>query len=91
MPIYQYENGAGNLVELFRTIAERDQVPKGLKRVTVPARLAIFGTSNDPRDEHSADSAVPKAYQELEEQTGGTAFLKESGFTRDQVRRAWDF
>jgi len=90
MPIYQYLNSAGGLVELLRTIAERDQVPAGLRRITVPARLAVLGTSSGPVDPHSAAGQVPRAYKQLEEKHGA-GFLKESGFSVDEVRETWNF
>lgn len=92
MPLYQYrDKKTGFLTELIRSVERRDDVPANLARVTVPARLAIFGTSNDPRDPHSADAQVPKAYRQLEEQQHGREWLKEGGFTVDQVRQAWGF
>jgi hypothetical protein len=90
MPLYQYRDiQRGVIVELIKPVAERDMVPAGLKRISVPERLAVFGTSSDPKDEHSADHQVPRAYRQLEEQTGGREFLKESGFSTDDVKQAW--
>ena len=90
MPIYQYRNAAGVLVELLRAVADRDQVPANLKRITVPARLAVLGTSSGPVDPHSAAGQVPRAYKELEAKEGA-GFLKESGFSVDEVRQTWNF
>ena len=76
---------------MVKLVAERDNVPDHLQRITVPVRLAIAGTGNDPKDEHSADYQVPRAYRQLEQQQHGRDWLKESGFTVDQVREAWSF
>lgn len=91
MPVYQYRDDQGRVVELVRPVHARDQVPANLKRITVPVRLSICGTSSSPIDPHSADAAVPRAYRQLEEKTGGREFLKEGGFSVDQVREAWGF
>ena len=50
MPIYQYtDTRNGSVVELEKSVAERDSVPKYLKRFTVPQRLALVGVG-DPLD-----------------------------------------
>jgi hypothetical protein len=92
MPIYQYRKvGTSQVVELLRTVAQRDSVPPGLIRITVPARVALFGTSSDARDEHSADYQVPRAYRQLEEKVGTSGVTKESVFSPSEVREAWGF
>jgi hypothetical protein len=90
MPLYQYrDKRRGTVVELIRPVSQRDLVPAGLERISVPERLSIFGTSSDRVDPRSADAQVPKAYRQLEEQTAGREFLKESGFSTDDVKRVW--
>lgn len=92
MPVYQYRNlRTGRIEEHFRTIAQRDLVPPGCVRITVPARVALFGTSSDPRDEASADFQVPRAYRQLEEKVGTAGVTRESIFTPSEVREAWSF
>jgi len=50
MPIYQYtDTRNGSVVELEKSVAERDSVPKYLKRFTVPQRLALVGVG-EPLD-----------------------------------------
>jgi len=88
MPIYQYRERGGGVVELFRSIEQRDQVPPFLKRISVPQRVALFGTSNEPKEESSADAAVPKAFKELSNREVNR-FVKESGFTVDKVKEVW--
>jgi hypothetical protein len=93
MPIYQYEDirfRCDRIVELQRTVAERDSVPAHLKRITVPVRIGIAGTSSTPIDPTSADAAVPRAYRQLEQKMGHREILKESGFSTGQVKEAWN-
>lgn len=90
MPIYQYRNlHTGKLEDHWRTVAQRDAVPPGLVRITVPQRVGIFGTSSDPIDEQSAEYEVPRAYRQLEAKMPAREILKEGGFSVDQVREAW--
>lgn len=91
MPIYQYRNlRTGKIEDHFRTVAQRDAIPPGLVRITVPLRVGIFGTSSDPIDEQSADYEVPRAYKQLEEKMPAREILKEGGFSVDQVRQTWN-
>ena len=88
MPVYQYENRAGALIELVRPVASRDDAPRGFKRVTVPRRLALFGTSNDPKEESCADAAVPRALKELGNNQVN-AMCAESGFSVNKFKEVW--
>lgn len=92
MPVYQYENPTtGEVIEELRTIAARDLAPKGFARITVPVRLAIGGTSSTPICETDAEAAVPRAFRQLEETKSWRAIEKGTGFSRDHIRRVWDF
>lgn len=91
MPIYQYHDlSTGQIVELLRPVAERDLVPSHLQRITVPERLGVHG-SLAPLDPHTADSSVPRAFRELELTMGHSELVKKVGFSRDHIRRVWNF
>lgn len=88
MPLYQYHGPGGEVLELQRPVADRDRCPPGFRRVTVPQRVALFGTSNDFQEESSAAAAVPKAFKELSNNEVNR-FVKESGFSVNQVKEIW--
>ena len=88
MPIYQYtDTRNGSVVELEKSVAERDSVPKYLKRFTVPQRLALVGVG-DPLDNPlgSNKTNIMKGYYR-QEQKLGSRFKSE--FSADQVKRVW--
>ena len=88
MPIYQYtDTRNGSVVELEKSVAERDSVPKYLKRFTVPQRLALVGVG-EPLDNPlgSNKTNIMKGYYS-QEQKLGSRFKSE--FSADQVKRAW--
>jgi hypothetical protein len=88
MPIYQYtDTRNGSVVELEKSVAERDSVPKYLKRFTVPQRLALVGVG-EPLDNPlgSNKTNIMKGYYR-QEQKLGSRFKSE--FSADQVKRAW--
>jgi hypothetical protein len=88
MPIYQYtDTRNGSVVELEKSVAERDSVPKYLRRFTVPQRLALVGVG-DPLDNPlgSNKTNIMKGYYR-QEQKLGSRFKSE--FSADQVKRAW--
>jgi hypothetical protein len=88
MPIYQYtDTRNGSVVELEKSVAERDSVPKYLKRFTVPQRLALVGVG-DPLDNPLGTNKtnIMKGYYK-QEQKLGSRFKSE--FSADQVKRAW--
>jgi hypothetical protein len=88
MPIYQYtDTRDGSIVELEKSVAKRDSVPKYLKRFTVPQRLALVGVG-DPLDNPlgSNKTNIMKGYYR-QEQKLGSRFKSE--FSADQVKRAW--
>lgn len=89
MPVYQYESRDGSLVELVRSVADRDQVPAGLTRICVPVRVGIAGTTCDKLEPGSAMEAVPKAFRKLEETVPAREIVREGGFSVDTIRRAW--
>lgn len=90
MPLYQYRDvQTGRLVELFRPVAGRDQVPAGLRRITVPERVGVQGTSSSPIDPGDADYQVPRAFRQVEEKMSAREIVRESGYTVDEIKRVW--
>jgi len=90
IPIYQYQNlNTGKLEEHFRTVERRDCVEPHLKRITVPQRIGyIGGLTEEGTPEHQA----PKAFRDIE--LSGTShheIARHTGFSREEIRRVWDF
>lgn len=94
MPIYQYrERTSGRLVELWKPVARRDEVGPELERVTVPARVGVCG-SLAPVEPNTAAHSVPRAFRqyELDHPEKGTKQIeREVGFSREHIRRVWNF
>jgi len=88
MPIYQYtDTRDGSIVELEKSVAKRDSVPKYLKRFAVPQRLAFIGVGEPLDSSLGANKTnVMKGYYK-QEQKLGSRFKSE--FSADQVKRAW--
>jgi hypothetical protein len=88
MPTYQYfDEEKRRIVEFQRPVAERDLVPAGLKRITVPERISIAGSS---MDEHSAPYQVPKAFKQLEQKVPAAEIVREGGFSIDRIKQIWN-
>lgn len=88
MPLYQIQNSKGQTTEVFRTIARRDCLPRGWKRVIVPHRFAFLAGAVDPK---SPMGSVPKAYAEIERQGVNWRDIERSGgFSREHITRVWD-
>lgn len=87
MPTYEYQDTrTGETVELVRTVAERDNVPNHLKRLTVPRRVAVkFGLLA----EIDADNSVPKAFRDLEQTMPAREIARQAGFSIDHIKRVW--
>lgn len=86
MPTYQYEDQeTGQLVELQKAVADRDQVPGHLKRITAPRSVRVLGG----RDPAEPDQAVPRALRQLEEKIPAREIVQESGFTIEQYKQIW--
>jgi hypothetical protein len=91
MPVYQYrEVGTARVVELVRTVAQRDSVPPGLIRITVPERLTVTGTTSNPIDPTSCDAQVKRAYRQLEDKMPAEAIAKEGGFSVEKIKEVWN-
>lgn len=89
MPVYQYKDmREGGIVELVRSVANRDKVPPYFKRVTVPSKLTVLGTGNNPRDPHGAVSQVPNALKSLSNNQVND-MVRESGMSVDKFKEVW--
>jgi len=87
MPIYQYEDSRnGKVIELEKAVAERDSVPRYLKRFTVPQRLSLVGVG-EPLDNPLGvnQTNLLKGYYR-QEQKLGSRFKSEH--TPDSIKRA---
>ena len=87
MPIYQYEDTrSGSVVELEKTVAERDSVPRYLKRFQVPQRLSLVGVG-EPLDNPLGvnQTNLMKGYYRQEQKLGSKF---KSRYTPDSIKRA---
>jgi len=87
MPIYEYEDTKnGKVVELEKTVAERDSVPRYLKRFTVPRKLTLVGVG-EPLDNPLGvnETNLMKGYYRQEQKLGSRF---KSKYTPDSIKRA---
>jgi hypothetical protein len=87
MPIYQYEDTRnGSVVELEKPVAERDSVPRYLKRFSVPQRLTLVGVG-EPLDNPLGvnQTNLMKGYYRQEQKLGSRF---KSRHTPDSIKRA---
>jgi len=87
MPIYQYEDTRnGSVIELEKAVADRDSVPRYLKRFSVPQRLTLVGVG-EPLDNPLGvnQTNLMKGYYRQEQKLGSKF---KSRYTPDQIKRA---
>lgn len=87
MPVYQYEDTRnGCVVELEKTVAERDSVPRYLKRFAVPQKLTLVGVG-EPRENPEGVNMtnLMKGYYRQEQKLGSKF---KSQYTPDSIKRA---
>jgi len=87
MPVYQYEDTRnGSVIELEKAVAERDSVPRYLKRFSVPQRLTLVGVG-EPLDNPLGvnQTNLMKGYYRQEQKLGSKF---KSRYTPDQIKRA---
>jgi hypothetical protein len=87
MPVYQYEDTRnGSVVELEKAVADRDSVPRYLKRFSVPQRLTLVGVG-EPLDNPLGvnQTNLMKGYYRQEQKLGSKF---KSRYTPDQIKRA---
>ena len=87
MPIYQYEDTRnGNVVELEKAVAERDSVPRYLKRFTVPQKLTLFGVGEPRENPEGVNMTNLMQGYYRQEQKLGSRF--KASYKPDQIKRA---
>lgn len=85
MPLYDYiDSETGRKVELFRTVAERDNVPANLRRI-IPHSFALLC----PPDPYADAKGTQKALYQLEQQLGLPELERQTGFSRKQLKKVW--
>jgi hypothetical protein len=87
MPIYQYEDTRnGSVIELEKAVADRDSVPRYLKRFSVPQKLTLVGVG-EPLDNPLGvnQTNLMKGYYRQEQKLGSKF---KSRYTPDQIKRA---
>lgn len=83
MPLYEYINDSGDVIELPRTIAKRDRAPKGYRRSIVPTRIGVCGS---PIKEETLGQRMMKGYHDTECKQG-SRFNTE--LPVKTIKRAW--
>ena len=88
MPIYVFENERGEVREEFRTVARRNDVPPGWRRITACRTATVIpGAVLDPT---SADAAVPRAFKELEATMPVAEIERRTGYSRNKIKETWN-
>lgn len=87
MPIYQYEDTRnGAIIELEKPVAERDSVPRYLKRFSVPQKLTLVGVGEPLENPVGVNQTnLMKGYYRQEQKLGSRF---KSRYTPDQIRSA---
>ena len=83
MPIYVYENGAGDRVEELRLYKDRDKCPNGFTRVSDPPRFSSPGQARNPSD---MKTGIMAGYYK-EECVAGSRW--KSDYSKKQIKKAW--
>ena len=87
MPVYQYEDTRnGCVIELEKPVAERDSVPRYLKRFAVPQKLTLVGVGEPHENPEGVNMTnLMKGYYRQEQKLGSRF---KSQYKPDQIRRA---
>ena len=87
MPVYQYEDTRnGSVVELEKAVAERDSVPRYLKRFAVPQKLTLVGVGEPHENPEGVNMTnLMKGYYRQEQKLGSRF---KSQYKPDHIRRA---
>lgn len=68
MPLYEYEDEKGRVIEMQRPVALRDQVADGLRRITAPSRISVYtqnSFSHPIREAKEANKQCLNMYGEM--------------------------
>lgn len=86
MPLYEYQDTkSGRSVELVRPVAQRDVVPEGLIRLTVPTRVC-FKCGR----EFSQAEQVLEGCRKAAANMSTAEFERETGFTANHIKKVWE-
>ena len=87
MPVYQYEDTRnGSVVELEKAVAERDSVPRYLKRFAVPQKLTLVGVGEPHENPEGVNMTnLMKGYYRQEQKLGSRF---KSQYKPDHIKRA---
>lgn len=83
MPVYQYRQPDGRVIERVVSVNRRDMFPG---RVTVPASVSLAGLKVDPT---TAEPAALRGLRETELAIGSEKLCREIGYPADEVKRIW--
>lgn len=85
MPLYDYiDTRDHSKVELFRTVAKRDEVPPYLRRI-IPHSFALLSSLDPHKNAHDTQ----KALAVLENQLGLPELERQTGFSSKQLKKVW--
>ena len=87
MPVYQYEDTRnGSVVELEKPVADRDSVPRYLKRFSVPQKLTLVGVGEPRENPEGVNMTNLMMGYYRQEQKLGSRF--KSQYKPDHIKRA---
>ncbi len=88
MPLYEYENPVtGERVEEVRPVEQRDNAPKGFRRVTIPRRVYAHRGCPDLKD---VDYATPLAFKDMERKGVSTREMEmAAGMSTEKIKQTF--
>lgn len=86
MPIYQFQNAQGKIIEDYRSVDMRDICPPGFTRITVPQRIG-FCTLPDP---HTTTSKMQRGLRQMEDKYNRETMEKGCGFSKEKLKEVWE-
>lgn len=86
MPLYQFRNSEGRVIEETRAIADRDICPPGYQRITVPVHIGWVGCRENP---HTVDAKTKHSLRDMEIKYGSERVARESGYSVAALKHHW--
>ena len=88
MPLYEFEDiKTGKVIQAYRSVENRDSAPAGFRRIISAPLPTVTGFHNAIKED-TVFAKAPKALANMDGKRAD-AFLKSSGFTKDQIKKAW--